>query len=194
MAEQRTNDRLSKIITKGGDKGKTSIGGGTRLHKFDPRITAIGDVDELNSSLGVFLAELKEQANTAVYTDEILSIQHDLFNLGGELAMPGYELVTEEALAFLENKAAEMNDSLEPLKEFILPSGSKAVSFAHMSRSICRRAERQVVLLSHETASDEEHQIRPILLKYLNRLSDYLFILARTLGKLDGQEEIMWQR
>lgn len=183
------SDRLSKIITKGGDKGKTSIAGGIRLSKSSARIHAIGDIDELNSSLGVLMAELEVHKNTTHLMSDILSIQHDLFNLGGELAMPEMEILQEDALTFLEEKSEVMNQSLPPLKEFILPSGSKPVAFAHVSRSICRRAERQLVELHQE-----DNNVRPLSLKFLNRLSDYLFILARSIGQLDGQQEILWQR
>lgn len=183
------SDRLSKIITKGGDKGKTSIAGGIRLSKSSTRIHTIGDIDELNSSLGVLMAELQAHTNTQPLVPEILSIQHDLFNLGGELAMPEMEILQEAALTFLEEKSEAMNESLPPLKEFILPSGSKPVAFAHMSRSICRRAERQLVQLHQE-----EESVRSLSMKYLNRLSDYLFILARNIGQLDGQQEVLWQR
>ncbi|GLQ29702.1 cob(I)yrinic acid a,c-diamide adenosyltransferase [Litoribrevibacter albus] len=183
------SDRLSKIITKGGDKGKTSIAGGTRLLKSSTRIHAIGDIDELNSSIGVLIAEIQCHSNTSLFETDLLSVQHDLFNLGGEIAMPDYEILQEEALTFIEDKANELNETLPPLKEFILPSGSRAVALAHMSRSICRRAERQIVQLSQE-----DETLRPLLLKFINRLSDYLFILARSIGQLDGQKEVLWQR
>ncbi len=183
------SDRLSKIITKGGDKGKTSIAGGTRLSKSSARIHAIGDIDELNSSIGVLMAELQSHSNTKDYVAELLSIQHDLFNLGGELAMPDYELLQQDALERLENNAQQMNQSLPPLKEFILPSGSKALASAHMSRSICRRAERQLVALHQE-----DNNLRPLVLQFINRLSDYLFILARSIGQQDGHTEVLWQR
>jgi cob(I)alamin adenosyltransferase len=182
-------NRLSKITTKSGDKGITSIVGGTRIHKHSARIKAIGDIDELNSSLGVLSTELKQDVALSNYLNDILSIQHDLFNLGGELAMPEAEVLSEESLKSIELQSQVMNSSLSPLKEFILPAGSKAVAFAHMSRAICRRAERQVVEL-HTIEND----VRPIVLQYLNRLSDFLFILARHIGQQEGQEEVLWQR
>lgn len=181
-------DRLTKITTKGGDKGKTSIADGKRLNKFDDRIIAIGEIDELNSSIGVAFAELSDKTNTQPFAAMLLNIQHDLFNLGGELAMPGHEVFQQTSLDELEKLSDQLNEQLPPLKEFILPSGSKSVAYTHLSRAICRRAERQVALLS------TKESVRPLLLQYINRLSDFLFILARSLGKLEGQTEIMWQR
>lgn len=182
------SNRLTKITTKTGDKGKTSIANGQKLDKFDARIEAIGEVDELNSLLGVVYAELQEHPATKSFGSLVLSVQHDLFDLGSELAMPEHEGLKQSSLETLETHSNTLNQELAPLREFILPSGSKAVAYTHLARAVCRRAERQTVKLSSQAA------IRPLLLQYLNRLSDLLFILARTISKQDGQKEILWKR
>lgn len=176
-------NRLSKIVTRTGDDGTTGLGDGSRTVKDGPRIQAIGEVDELNSSLGVLLAEeLPESVRTA-----LVGIQHDLFDLGGELAVPGMIMVTDAHVAALEALVADFNADLPPLKEFILPGGTRAAALAHLSRTICRRAERSVVALAHaETVANAPRQ-------YLNRLSDVLFILGRSLNRSAGQGDVLWR-
>lgn len=176
-------NRLSKLATKTGDDGTTGIGGNQRLDKDSDRIEAIGTIDELNSAIGMVLSQPIEQAINQVLTD----IQHRLFDLGGELAMPGYQLVEEKHLEQLDIWLEQFNQQLPPLKEFVLPKGSLATASCHMARTICRRAERRVVTLAKK---DEINQLGKI---YLNRLSDLLFVFCRLLARLDSQKEEMWQ-
>ena len=177
--------RLSKIYTRTGDDGSTGLGDGTRVAKDDARIEAYGSVDELNSSIGMLLAcdSLGE-----VIQQQLTIIQHDLFDLGGELSVPGYEIVSAEYTTRLEQWLDEHNAQLAPLENFILPSGSMAASICHVARAICRRAERRIHTLSQLT------DINPHALTYVNRLSDYLFVLARTLLRQAGIAEVLWNR
>lgn len=177
-------NRLSKIATRTGDDGTTGLGDGTRTGKDSQRIHALGEVDELNSHLGVLLTEtLPDGIRTA-----LLEIQHDLFDLGGELCIPGYTLLKTERVAQLDAWLAEHNATLPRLKEFILPGGSRAAAQAHVCRTVCRRAERAVVALERsETVNDSARQ-------YLNRLSDLMFVLARVLNRADGGTDVLWQR
>ncbi|HVL09138.1 MAG TPA: cob(I)yrinic acid a,c-diamide adenosyltransferase [Burkholderiaceae bacterium] len=177
-------NRLSKIATRTGDDGTTGLGDGTRTGKDSQRIHALGEVDELNSHLGVLLTEtLPDGIRTA-----LLEIQHDLFDLGGELCIPGYTLLKTERVAQLDTWLAEHNATLPRLKEFILPGGSRAAAQAHVCRTVCRRAERAVVALERsETVNDSARQ-------YLNRLSDLMFVLARVLNRADGGTDVLWQR
>lgn len=176
--------RLSKIVTRTGDAGTTGLGDGSRVAKDAPRIEAIGAVDELNSTLGVLLAEPLPEAVAACLT----SVQHDLFDLGGELSIPGYTAVTDDQVARLEAAVEQFNADLEPLKEFILPGGSRAAALAHVGRTVCRRAERAVVTLAGETPVSEPAR------KFLNRLSDLLFVLARALNRSAGRSDVLWRR
>ncbi|MCU0928101.1 MAG: cob(I)yrinic acid a,c-diamide adenosyltransferase [Burkholderiaceae bacterium] len=179
--------RLTQIATRTGDDGTTGLGDGTRTRKDALRVVAMGDVDELNSSLGVLLAEpLPDDVR-----ELLVVIQHELFNLGGELSIPGYELLNSEAVARLDEALAHYNAQLPRLKEFILPAGTRSAALAHVSRTIARRAERAVVALcGHETVRDAPRQ-------YLNRLSDLLFVLARVLNRanLDGKggDDVYWR-
>ncbi len=175
--------RLSKITTRTGDDGSTGLADGSRIAKDSARISAIGSVDELNSQLGVVLAEtLPENIR-----DELLRIQNDLFDLGGALATPGAAFDTGK-LARLDAAIAQYNAALPPLKEFILPGGTRAAALCHVARSVARRAERDYFqLMQKETAPAEG-------LKYLNRLSDLLFVLCRVLNRAAGQTETLWQR
>ncbi|MFT3849178.1 MAG: cob(I)yrinic acid a,c-diamide adenosyltransferase [Propionivibrio sp.] len=175
-------NRLSKIVTRTGDAGTTGLGDGTRVAKDSLRIDAIGEIDELNSSLGVLLAEeLPDDIRTALIT-----IQHDLFDLGGEICIPGASVIGEIQVSRLEQLAAQFNNELTPLKEFILPGGIRAAALAHLARTVCRRAERQIVRLGNaESVSDFAR-------KYLNRLSDLLFILGRALNKSAGRSDVLW--
>ena len=175
-------NRLSKIVTRTGDAGTTGLGDGSRVTKDCLRIDAIGEVDELNSTLGVVLAEELPQA----IRDALLGVQHDLFDLGGELCIPGYSAIGEAHILRLEALVEQFNDSLKPLKEFILPGGTRPAALAHLSRTVCRRVERRVVHLSNsEDVSD-------FVRKYLNRLSDLLFILGRALNQAGGRGDVLW--
>jgi cob(I)alamin adenosyltransferase len=175
-------NRLSKIVTRTGDAGTTGLGDGSRVAKDCLRIEVIGEVDELNSSLGVLLGEELPESIRAV----LLAIQHDLFDLGGELCLPGSEVISAAQVIRLEAAVSEFNDSLRPLKEFILPGGTRAAALAHLARTVCRRAERRLVSLAQsESVSDGAR-------KYLNRLSDLLFVLGRALNKAGGRGDVLW--
>lgn len=176
--------RLSKIVTKTGDDGTTGLGDGARVAKDSARVTAIGEVDELNSALGVLLAE---DLPTRV-RETLVVAQHDLFDLGGELSIPGYTAVTDAHVVRLEEAVASFNDDLAPLKEFILPGGVRSAALAHAARTVCRRAERAIV---HLAATGPVHD--PVR-RYLNRLSDLLFVLARTLNHEAGRSDVLWQK
>ncbi len=176
--------RLSKIYTRTGDAGSTGLGDGTRTGKDSPRIAALGDVDELNSLLGVILCEHLP----AEVRELLLSIQHDLFDLGGELAVPGGAFLKAGQPARLETAIDRYNGELSPLKEFILPGGSRAAALIHLARTVCRRAERSLVSLAAvEPVSEAARQ-------YLNRLSDLLFVLGRWLNKEAGGGDVLWQK
>jgi cob(I)alamin adenosyltransferase len=181
--EYLMGNRLSKIATRTGDDGTTGLGDGRRVSKDDARIAAIGDVDELNSNLGVLLCEaLPDDVRAA-----LVAIQHDLFDLGGELCIPGHTMIADSHLAQLDGWLAEYNATLPPLKEFILPAGSRAASLAHVCRTVCRRAERAIVALGRvDTINAAPRQ-------YVNRLSDLLFVLARVLNRVDGGSDVLWQ-
>ena len=175
-------NRLSKIATRTGDKGTTGLGDGSRVDKDNVRIQAIGEVDELNSNLGVLLAEpLPDEMR-----EELVSIQHDLFDLGGELCIPGYQMIKEEHVERLDALLAKYNATLPALTEFILPAGSRAAAVSHVCRTVCRRAERAIVTLGKvETIHDFPRQ-------YVNRLSDLLFVLARVLNRFAGGSDVLW--
>ncbi|MEO6354536.1 MAG: cob(I)yrinic acid a,c-diamide adenosyltransferase [Burkholderiaceae bacterium] len=177
-------NRLSKIATRTGDKGTTGLGDGSRIDKDSLRIHAIGDVDELNSQLGVLLCEPLPDA----LREELISIQHDLFDLGGELCIPGYTMVTAEQVARLDQLLEKYNADLPPLRDFILPGGSRAAAIAHVCRTVCRRAERLIVALGKaETLNDAPRQ-------YVNRLSDLLFVLSRVLNRFAGGSDVVWEK
>jgi len=178
-------NRLTRIYTRTGDEGTTGIADGTRLPKDAPRITAIGEVDELNSLLGVILADpmLPEDVQTCLE-----SVQHDLFDFGGSLSLPGQTLLSQDACGRLEKSLDEFNTTLPPLKEFILPGGGQAASFCHLARAVCRRAERALVTLSRTESVDKSLQC------YLNRLSDLLFVASRVLARHAGTGEVYWQK
>lgn len=175
-------NRLSKIATRTGDKGTTGLGDGSRVDKDNVRIQAIGEVDELNSNLGVLLAEpLPDELR-----EELVSIQHDLFDLGGELCIPGYQMIKEEHVERLDALLAKYNATLPALTEFILPAGSRAAAVSHVCRTVCRRAERAIVTLGKvETINDFPRQ-------YVNRLSDLMFVLARVLNRFAGGSDVLW--
>ena len=176
--------RLSKIVTRTGDAGTTGLGDGSRVAKDSLRIAAIGDVDELNSTIGLLGAEALPPAVAACLAD----VQHDLFDLGGELSIPGYQAVSDAHVARLEAAIEDFNADLSPLKEFILPGGTRAAATAHVARTVCRRAERSLVrLAAGEAVSDAAR-------RYLNRLSDLMFVLARTLNRAEGRGDVLWKR
>lgn len=175
--------RLSKIYTRTGDTGETGLGDGARVPKDNPRIAALGEVDELNSALGVLLAEALPDA----VRDELVNVQHDLFDLGGDLSIPGRESMTTAQIARLERKLDQFNAQLAPLKEFILPGGARTAALAHLARTVCRRAERALVALGRSENVSDVARI------YLNRLSDLLFVLGRTLNRAAGRDDVLWQ-
>ena len=179
-------NRLSQIATRTGDDGTTGLGDGTRVPKSHGRVGAMGDVDELNSHLGVLLAEpLPDDVR-----DLLVTIQHELFNLGGELSIPGYTLLKDDAVAALDAALAHYNATLPRLAEFILPAGTRSAALAHVARAVARRAERAVVTL----AASETINAAPRL--FLNRLSDLLFVLARVLNRANldglGGDDVYW--
>ncbi|KAB2839977.1 MAG: cob(I)yrinic acid a,c-diamide adenosyltransferase [Burkholderiales bacterium] len=176
--------RLSKIYTRTGDQGTTGLGDGSRVTKDHLRIEAIGAVDELNATLGVLLAEdLPESLAQALH-----DVQHDLFDLGGELAVPGLAAMQDAHVARLETLLDEANAQLGPLKEFILPGGSRAAALAHVCRTVCRRAERRLVSLAQAEAVSDAAR------RYLNRLSDLFFVQARLLNRAAGRQDVLWEK
>jgi cob(I)alamin adenosyltransferase len=176
-------NRLSKIATRTGDNGTTGLGDGSRTEKDSARIHSLGEVDELNSFVGLLLCE----DMPAELREELVSIQHDLFDLGGELCIPGYQLITDEQVARLDGLLEKYNADLPVLKEFILPAGSRAASIAHVCRTVCRRAERSIVTLG-KTEKINEHPRQ-----YVNRLSDLMFVLSRVLNRFAGGSDVLWQ-
>lgn len=175
--------RLSKITTRTGDRGETGLGDGSRVPKDHPRVVALGEVDELNSVIGLVLAEDVSKEMRSV----LVEVQQDLLDLGGELSIPGHALLKAERVAFLESQTEKANKDLAPLKEFILPGGSRAAAAAHLARTVCRRAERAVVALGRKDNVSE-----PVR-QYLNRLSDLLFVLARVLNRAAGVGDVQWR-
>ena len=178
--------RLSKIYTRTGDKGTTGLGDGSRVDKDSARIEAIGTVDELNCLLGILLSQGLPEDISQLMT----RIQHRLFDLGGELAVPGYNVLSEASVEELEQQLDRLNETLPPLQEFILPAGSPSAASCHHARAVCRRAERRLTQL----ARTESEQVGPLALKYLNRLSDLLFVVARVLARQDGGQEVYWSK
>ncbi len=176
-------NRLSQIATRTGDDGTTGLGDNTRVPKDHLRVHAMGDVDELNSHIGVLLCEPMPEAVRELLVD----VQHQLFNLGGELSMPGFTLLKPEALLQLDNALADHNAALPRLAEFILPAGTRAASLAHVCRTVARRAERAVVALGATAPLNDA------LRQYLNRLSDLLFVLARVLNRMNGDDDVYWK-
>ena len=176
-------NRLTQIATRTGDDGTTGLGDNTRVSKNASRVRAMGDVDELNSHIGVLLCEQMP----AEVRELLVDIQHQLFNLGGELSIPGFDLLKDDALLQLDDALAHHNANLPRLQEFILPAGNRAASQAHVCRTVARRAERSVVALGNEDA------IRSAPRQYLNRLSDLMFVLARVLNRMDGGDDVYWK-
>jgi len=178
--------RLSKITTRTGDKGDTGLGDGSRVSKDSARIEALGNVDETNSALGLLLSEpLPEEVREA-----LVAVQHDLFDLGGELAVPGYTSLSARQIERIETQIERWNRDLPSLKEFILPGGVRSAALAHMARTLCRRAERSVVTL----ARAESDSISDSARIYLNRLSDLMFVLGRVLNRAGGGSDVLWEQ
>jgi cob(I)alamin adenosyltransferase len=176
--------RLTRIYTRTGDAGTTGLADGSRVAKDAPRIEAIGAVDELNSALGVLLAETLPDPVRACLDN----VQNDLFDLGGELSVPGHEIMSKAHVDRLERELDRHNAGLPPLKDFILPAGSRPAALAHVARTVCRRAERRLVTVSRK------QKVAPALLAYLNRLSDLLFVLSRILNRAAGHPDVLWQQ
>ncbi|MCC4588250.1 cob(I)yrinic acid a,c-diamide adenosyltransferase [Xanthomonas sp. NCPPB 1067] len=177
-------NRLSRIYTRTGDDGTTGLGDGNRTGKDALRVTAYGTVDEANSAIGVLLAAPGVPAAVA---ELLTTVQHQLFDLGGELCIPGHAAIATADIQALERQLDHFNDGLPPLQEFILPAGGEAAARCHLARTIVRRAERETVALSRQ------EQVRSEAIGYLNRLSDLLFVLARVLARVDGQQEVLWR-
>jgi cob(I)alamin adenosyltransferase len=176
-------NRLSQIATRTGDAGTTGLGNNQRVSKNSLRVHAMGEVDELNSNIGVLLCEDMPQDVREVLVD----IQHQLFNLGGELSIPGFELLKEEAVQALDEALEKYNGQLPKLEEFILPAGTRGAAISHVCRTVARRAERAVVALGNEEAIGDAPR------QYLNRLSDLMFVLARVLNRLNGGDDVYWK-
>ncbi len=177
-------NRLSKLYTRTGDDGTSGLSGGERVAKNHARMHAMGSVDELNSILGLLICKLDHVELAELLT----AIQHDLFNIGGEISMPGHSFITAEKVARLEQSIDSYNTQVEPLKDFILPGGSEAASICHMARAVARRAERDLISL---------HQLEPVCdttRQYLNRLSDLLFVAARIINQALGQPDVLWKK
>ena len=176
-------NRLTQIATRTGDNGTTGLGDNTRVSKHSLRVHAMGEVDELNSNIGVLLCEELPQD----VRELLVEIQHQLFNLGGELSIPGFELLKPDAVLALDKALEKHNKALPRLKEFILPAGTRAAALAHVCRTVARRAERAVVALGSEEALKESPR------QYLNRLSDLMFVLARVLNRMHGGDDVYWK-
>ena len=183
--------RLSKIYTRTGDSGTTGLGDGSRVPKDDLRIHALGDVDELNSCIGILRSQIAVSsiADKTKWDKSLSLIQHWLCDLGGEVCIPNYNMVLPISVEFLEKEIDDMNEALPMLKDFILPAGSLACSYAHQARSVCRRAERSLM-----TVHARDQNIQATSLQLLNRLSDWLFVASRTLQRAEGGSEVLWQK
>ena len=176
--------RLSKIYTRTGDEGSTGLSDGTRVPKTSPRVEVMGQVDELNSLIGLVMTE---ELPTEIH-QFLTAVQHTLFDLGGELSLPGHTLVSPERVTAVENMLDKLNATLAPLEEFILPGGTRAAALCHVARSTCRRVERALFSV------DDGHAISDASRQYVNRLSDLLFVMARSLNRSAGERDILWQQ
>ena len=183
--------RLSKIYTRTGDSGTTGLGDGSRVAKDDLRIAALGDVDELNSCIGILRSQIAVSSieDKAPWDKSLSLIQHWLFDLGGEVCIPNYNMVLPVSVEFLENEIDRMNEALPMLKDFILPAGTLSCSYAHQARSVCRRAERSLM-----TVQSRDQNIQATSLQLINRISDWLFVASRTLQRAEGGSEVLWQK
>lgn len=176
--------RLTRIYTKTGDQGSTGLGDGSRVEKDHVRVEAYGTVDELNAAIGLLLSdEIPEDI-----AEILIEVQHDLFDLGGELCIPGHALLKDERVEALERSLDTLNAELPALEEFILPGGTRSSALCHLARTVCRRAERRVVALARK------EQVGAAAIRYLNRLSDLLFVTARSLNKRNGRSDVLWDR
>ena len=188
-------NRLSKIYTKTGDLGETGLGDGSRVSKTDLRVEAIGAVDELNSVIGLLVEELKTIENSEL--EDIVKFlrysQHRIFDLGGELSIPGFEIINASHVTKIELNLDRLNSDLEPLKNFVLPGGSRVIATARLARATCRRAERRVIAIMGDP-SCRGNSINSNAICYLNRFSDYLFVVARSCAKISGINEVLWEQ
>jgi cob(I)alamin adenosyltransferase len=175
-------NRLTKIYTRTGDTGTTGLGDGSRVNKDSLRIDALGDVDELNAVIGILLTEPLPELIRSTLDD----VQHDLFDVGGEICIPGYTMLKTERVASLENVLDELNETLESLKEFILPGGTRASAYCHLARTVCRRAERSMIKLNRDET------VTVISLQYINRLSDLLFVMCRSINHASNVTDVLW--
>jgi len=178
--------RLSKIYTRTGDNGTTGLGDGRRVDKDSARIEAIGTVDELNCLIGILIA----QGTPQTVSETLTGVQHRLFDLGGELSIPTMQVIQAEAVDQLEEALDQLNTDLPPLKEFILPGGTLPAAHCHHARTVCRRAERRLTYLARQAGEE----VSADALKYLNRLSDLLFVMGRVLAREDGGSEVFWRK
>jgi len=178
-------NRLSKIVTRTGDDGTTGLGDGSRVAKDCARVEAVGAVDEANSAIGIVLAV---DAVPDAVRDCLVEVQHDLFELGGELCIPGHSAIDQAYIDRLESDVENFNTNLPPLKDFILPGGGEAAAACHLARTVVRRAERRVITLA------DSESLRREVTRYLNRLSDLLFIIARVLARIETGQEVLWKR
>jgi len=176
-------NRLSKIYTRTGDDGTTGLADGSRINKTDARVEAMGELDELNSAIGLLVCAIEDPQTR----EHLLDAQHTLFDIGGELAIPGHQIVDATRVAVVEQNLDNLNAELSPLKEFILPGGSESSARCHLARSICRRAERRLCAVASVAETN------PAAQQFVNRLSDYLFVLARTLNVRSGVEDVLWR-
>lgn len=180
-------NRLSRIATHTGDDGSTGLADGSRVAKTSTRVRAMGEVDELNACLGLVLAESLPDA----IREDLLTAQHVLFDLGGELSLPGQAVLAEADIDRLDARLSACNETLPPLKEFVLPGGGRAAACCHLARTVCRRAERALLSLYQE---EDDNHLNPVTPVYLNRLSDLLFVVARVLARQEGGAEVTWDR
>ena len=182
--------RLSKIYTRTGDGGETGLGDGSRIAKTHARVEAMGSVDELNSIIGVAVEALLAESQTELtnIAEFLRSLQHRIFDLGGEISIPGYKIVSVDHVANIEQALDKLNEHLDPLENFILPGGSALIANCHLARAVCRRAERDVNRLA------ETDEVNAAALEFLNRLSDYLFVVARSCARITGTHEVLWEK
>ena len=175
-------NRLTKIYTRTGDTGTTGLGDGSRVNKDSLRIDALGDVDELNAVIGILLTEPLPELIRSTLDD----VQHDLFDVGGEICIPGYTMLKTERVTMLENVLDELNEPLQSLKEFILPGGTRGSAYCHLARTVCRRAERSMIKLNRDET------VTVISLQYINRLSDLLFVMCRSINHASNVTDVLW--
>ena len=175
-------NRLTKIYTRTGDSGETGLGDGSRIAKTAPRVEAMGNADELNSLLGTLLVEPLPET----ISECLVNVQHTLFDIGGELSIPGHTLVRSDRVIYLENTLDQLNKDLSPLKDFILPGGTRSAAVCHLARSVCRRLERSLFGI------DDQQSVSTVTQQYVNRLSDLLFVIARTVNRESGEPDVLW--